>query len=249
MVLRRMDMMQGNRINRAKFTTKIIVIGVGGAGNNAVSRMAGERTVGVEFVGMDTDKASLYFCGLPKALQIGRKLTGGLGTGAVPETGEKAARESRKEITAMLKGADLAFVICGRGGGTGTGAAPVVSGLAKDMGIFTMGCVSMPFRFESKARMLNAANGIERLKGNVDILLAFSGDKWLETSGRMNYSASEICKRMDEVFQQAVQGIIGLTKASETINLSFTDVQDVIREEGIIQIVSVMEGSGEMGSK
>ena len=134
---------------------KIIVIGVGGAGNNAVNRMIDENIGGVEFIGINTDKQALQLCKASKVLQIGEKLTKGLGAGAKPEIGEKAAEESSEEIAAALKGADMVFVTCGMGGGTGTGAAPVVAKLAKDMGILTVGVVTKPFRFEAKTEKEN----------------------------------------------------------------------------------------------
>ena len=157
--------------NDADSAAKIIVVGVGGAGNNAVNRMIDEEIDGVEFVGINTDKQALQLCKAPTLLQIGEKLTKGLGAGAKPEIGEKAAEESSDEVAAALKGADMVFVTCGMGGGTGTGAAPVVAKLAKDMGILTVGVVTKPFRFEAKARMTNALAGIERIKDNVDTLI------------------------------------------------------------------------------
>ena len=159
------------KTNDAESAAKIIVVGVGGAGNNAVNRMVDENIDGVDFIGVNTDKQALQLCKAPKLLQIGEKLTKGLGAGAKPEVGEKAAEESAEEIEAALKGADMVFVTCGMGGGTGTGAAPVVAKIAKEMGILTVGVVTKPFRFEAKARMANAMLGIENIKGNVDTLI------------------------------------------------------------------------------
>ena len=150
--------------NDAESSAKIIVIGVGGAGNNAVNRMIDEKIDGVEFIGVNTDKQALQLCKAPKLLQIGEKLTKGLGAGAKPEIGQKAAEESSDEITNALTGADMVFVTCGMGGGTGTGAAPVIAGIAKGLGILTVGVVTKPFRFEARTRMTNALSGIERLK-------------------------------------------------------------------------------------
>ena len=141
------------KTNDADTAAKIIVVGVGGAGNNAVNRMVDEKITGVDFIGVNTDKQALQLCKAPKLLQIGEKLTKGLGAGAKPEIGEKAAEESTEEISAALKGADMVFVTCGMGGGTGTGAAPVVAKLAKEMGILTVGVVTKPFRFEAKAQI------------------------------------------------------------------------------------------------
>ena len=159
---------------------KILVIGVGGAGNNAVNRMIDESIGGVDFIGMNTDRQALQLCKSPRLLQIGEKLTKGLGAGAQPEIGEKAAEESMEEITNAIKGCDMVFVTCGMGGGTGTGAAPVVAKIAKDMGILTVGVVTKPFKFEAKTRMVNALGGIDKLKENVDTLIVIPNDKLME---------------------------------------------------------------------
>ena len=139
--------------NEAESSAKIIVIGVGGAGNNAVNRMVEEAIGGVEFVGVNTDKQALTLCKAPTVLQIGEKITKGLGAGAQPEVGQKAAEESIEEVKQIIEGADMVFVTCGMGGGTGTGAAPVIAAAAKEMGILTVGVVTKPFRFEAKTRM------------------------------------------------------------------------------------------------
>ena len=149
--------------NEAESSAKIIVIGVGGAGNNAVNRMVEETIGGVEFVGVNTDKQALTLCKAPTVLQIGEKITKGLGAGAQPEVGQKAAEESIEEVKQLIEGADMVFVTCGMGGGTGTGAAPVIAAAAKEMGILTVGVVTKPFRFEAKTRMNNALAGIEKL--------------------------------------------------------------------------------------
>lgn len=159
------------RTNEAEAAARIIVVGVGGAGNNAVNRMIDENITGVEFIGINTDKQALKLCKAPIALQIGEKLTKGLGAGAQPEVGEKAAEENEEELSEALKGADMVFVTCGMGGGTGTGAAPVVARIAKEQGILTVGVVTKPFKFEAKTRMSNALSGIEKLKENVDTLI------------------------------------------------------------------------------
>ena len=152
------------KVAESDTSAKIIVIGVGGAGNNAVNRMIDENIGGVEFIGINTDKQALSLCKAPTTIRIGEKLTKGLGAGARPEVGQKAAEESTEELTNAMKGADMVFVTCGMGGGTGTGAAPVIAGLAKDMGILTVGVVTKPFRFEAKTMMNNALAGIDRLK-------------------------------------------------------------------------------------
>lgn len=221
--------------NEADTAARIIVIGVGGAGNNAVNRMVDEQTSGVEFVGINTDKQALQFCKAPSVLQIGEKLTKGLGAGAKPEVGEKAAEESAEEIKGIIQGADMVFVTCGMGGGTGTGAAPIVARLAKEMGILTVGVVTKPFRFEAKARMANAVSGIERLKESVDTLIVIPNDKLLEIVDRKT-TMPEALKKADEVLQQAVQGITDLINLPALINLDFADVQTVMTDKGIAHI-------------
>ena len=221
--------------NDAESAAKIIVVGVGGAGNNAVNRMIDEEIDGVEFIGINTDKQALQLCKAPTLLQIGEKLTKGLGAGAKPEIGEKAAEESSDEVAAALKGADMVFVTCGMGGGTGTGAAPVVAKLAKDMGILTVGVVTKPFRFEAKARMTNAIAGIEKIKDNVDTLIVIPNDKLLEIVDRRT-TMPDALKKADEVLQQAVQGITDLINVPSVINLDFADVQTVMKDKGIAHI-------------
>ena len=231
------------KTNDAESAAKIIVVGVGGAGNNAVNRMVDENITGVEFIGINTDKQALQLCKAPKLLQIGEKLTKGLGAGAKPEIGEKAAEESSEEISAALKGADMVFVTCGMGGGTGTGAAPIVAKLAKDMGILTVGVVTKPFRFEAKARMLNAISGIERIKDNVDTLIVIPNDKLLEIVDRRT-TMPDALKKADEVLQQAVQGITDLINVPAVINLDFADVQTVMKDKGIAHI-GIGDGKGD----
>ncbi len=228
------------KTNDAESAAKIIVLGVGGAGNNAVNRMVDENITGVEFVGINTDKQALQLCRAPKLLQIGEKLTKGLGAGAKPEIGEKAAEESSEEIASVLRGADMVFVTCGMGGGTGTGAAPVVAKLAKDMGILTVGVVTKPFRFEAKARMVNALSGIEKIKDNVDTLIVIPNDKLVDRRTTM----PDALKKADEVLQQAVQGITDLINVPAVINLDFADVQTVMKDKGIAHI-GIGEGKGD----
>ena len=223
------------KINESDNAARIIVVGVGGAGNNAVNRMIDENIAGVEFIGVNTDKQALQFCKAPTAMQIGEKLTKGLGAGASPEVGEKAAEESSEEISQALKGADMVFVTCGMGGGTGTGAAPVVAKIAKDMGILTVGVVTKPFRFEAKTRMSNALEGIENLKNSVDTLIVIPNDRLLEIVDRRT-TMPDALKKADEVLQQAVQGITDLINVPGLINLDFADVQTVMIDKGIAHI-------------
>ena len=223
------------KINEAENAARILVIGVGGAGNNAVNRMVEENIMGVEFIGINTDKQALQFCKAPTAMQIGEKLTKGLGAGAKPEIGEKAAEESQEEISQALKGADMVFVTCGMGGGTGTGAAPVIAQIAKDMGILTVGVVTKPFRFEARQRMNNALKGIENLKNAVDTLIVIPNDRLLEIVDRRT-TMPDALKKADEVLLQAVQGITDLINVPGLINLDFADVKTVMSDKGIAHI-------------
>ena len=229
--------------NNTDVAAKILVIGVGGAGNNAVNRMIEEGIGGVEFVCVNTDKQHLKNCKAPQCIQIGEKLTKGLGAGAKPEIGEKAAEENLEELTQVIKGADMVFVTCGMGGGTGTGAAPVVAGIAKGLGILTVGIVTKPFTFEHKVRMANAVAGIEKLKANVDSLIVVPNDKLLEIVDRRT-SMPEALKKADEVLQQGVQGITDLINLPALINLDFADVQTVMQDKGVAHI-GIGTGSGE----
>ncbi len=221
--------------NESEAAARIIVVGVGGGGNNAVNRMVDETIGGVEFVGANTDKQALSICKAPTVVQIGEKVTKGLGAGGRPEVGEQAATESEDEIRDLLEGADMVFVTCGMGGGTGTGAAPVVARIAKELGCLTVGVVTKPFRFEAKKRMENALIGIEKLKDNVDTLIVIPNDKLLEIVDRRT-TMPEALKKADEVLQQAVQGITDLINQPALINLDFADVQTVMTDAGIAHI-------------
>ncbi len=222
---------------------KIIVVGVGGGGNNAVNRMVEQEISGVDFIGVNADVQALHRCKAPKLIQIGAKLTRGLGAGANPEVGKKAAEESTEELSQALKGADMVFVTCGMGGGTGTGAAPVIAKIAKDQGILTVGVVTKPFSFEAKQRATRAASGIEELKPNVDTLIVIPNDKLLEIMDR-HTNLPDALKKADEVLQQAVQGITDLINLPAIINLDFADVQTVMRNKGIAH-VGIGTGKGD----
>ncbi len=222
---------------------KILVIGVGGAGNNAVNRMVDEAIEGVELIGINTDKQALDLCKAATRVQIGERLTKGLGAGAKPEIGAAAVEENRDEITELVKEADMVFVTCGMGGGTGTGAAPIVAEIAKDLGILTVGVVTKPFIFEGKPRMNNALLGIERLKENVDTLIIIPNDKLLQICDKRTSIKDAFCKA-DEVLQQGVQGITDLIFKPGLINLDFADIQTVMRDKGIAHIGIGMD-SGE----
>ncbi len=222
---------------------KIMVVGIGGGGNNAVNRMIDEQIKGVEFIAINTDQQALQLCKAPTHMAIGEKITKGLGAGAKPEQGKKAAEESEEEIAAALKGADMVFVTCGMGGGTGTGATPVVARIAKQMGALTVGVVTKPFRFEAKARMNNALQGIEELKGNVDTLIVIPNDKLLDIVDRRT-TMPEALKKADEVLQQGIQGITDLINVPSLINLDFADVQTVMSDKGIAHI-GIGQGKGD----
>lgn len=221
--------------NETEQAAKILVIGVGGAGNNAVNRMIDENIGGVEFIGINTDKQALQLCKAPTLIQIGEKLTKGLGAGAKPDIGEKAAEESEEELRQAVSGVDMVFVTCGMGGGTGTGAAPVVARISKEMGILTVGVVTKPFKFEAKTRMDNALGGIEKLKESVDTLIVIPNDKLLEIVDRRT-TMPEALKKADEVLQQAVQGITDLINLPALISLDFADVQTVMTDKGLAHI-------------
>ena len=223
------------KYNEAESEARLVVIGVGGAGNNAVNRMVEESVNGVEFVGVNTDKQALLLCKAATVLQIGEKLTKGLGAGADPSKGEKAAEENVEELSDLIKGADMVFVTCGMGGGTGTGAAPVVAKIAKDMGILTVGVVTKPFTFEGKQRSNNANDGIDKLKEVVDTLIVIPNDKLLQIVDRRT-SMPEALKKADEVLQQSVRGITDLINDPGEINVDFADVQTVMRDKGLAHI-------------
>ena len=194
--------------NDEKTPARILVIGVGGAGNNAVNRMIDENVEGVELIAINTDKQILSQNRATTKIQIGEKLTKGLGAGAKPEIGAIAVEENREEITDIMKDANMVFVTCGMGGGTGTGAAPVVAEIARNLGILTVGVVTKPFSFEGKPRMNNAINGIAKLKENVDTLIVIPNDKLLEIVDRRT-SMPDALKKADEVLQQCVQDAKG----------------------------------------
>lgn len=226
-----------------KGPAKILVIGVGGAGNNAVNRMVDENINGVDLVAINTDKQVLATSKAPTKIQIGEKLTKGLGAGAKPEIGAGAIEENREEITELVKDADMVFVTCGMGGGTGTGAAPVVAEIAKNLGILTVGVVTKPFSFEGKPRMNNALAGIDRLKENVDTLIVVPNDKLLQICDKRT-TIPDALKKADEVLQQGVQGVTDLIQSPGIINLDFADIQSVMRDKGIAHI-GIGRGSGE----
>ncbi|OAT81797.1 cell division protein FtsZ [Desulfotomaculum copahuensis] len=209
----------------------IKVIGVGGGGNNAVNRMISAGLKGVEFISVNTDAQALQLSQTTQKIQIGAKLTKGLGAGANPEIGQKAAEESRDEIIQTLKGSDMVFVTAGMGGGTGTGAAPVVAEVAKELGALTVGVVTRPFTFEGRKRMNQAEQGIQNLKGKVDTLITIPNDRLLQVIDK-HTSIVEAFRIADDVLRQGVQGISDLIAVPGLINLDFADVKTIMKETG-----------------
>ena len=221
----------------------IKVIGVGGAGNNAVNRMIEAGIRGVEFIAVNTDRQILLESKAPTKIQIGEKITRGLGAGANPDIGAQAAEETKAEIAEALRGADMVFVTAGMGGGTGTGAAPVVAAAAKEMGILTIGVVTKPFTFEGKKRLSQAERGIESLKNKVDTLVVIPNDKLLQVIDRKT-SILEAFKMADDILRQGVQGISDLIAVPGLINLDFADVKTIMLNTGMAHM-GIGRASGE----
>lgn len=211
---------------------QIKVIGVGGGGNNAVDRMIEKGLDGVEFITVNTDHQALARSGAPTKIQIGEKMTRGLGAGANPEIGTKSAEESKDEILDAIKGADMLFITAGMGGGTGTGAAPVIASIAKEQGILTVGVVTKPFSFEGRKRMINAEKGIAELKQSVDTLVVIPNDKILQVIDKKTTMVDAFSKA-DDVLQQGVQGITDLISNPGIINLDFADVRTIMNNKGV----------------
>ena len=221
----------------------IKVIGVGGAGNNAVNRMVQYGLRGVEFIAVNTDKQALYLSQATQRIQIGEKLTRGLGAGANPEIGQRAAEESREDIATAIRGSDMVFITAGMGGGTGTGAAPVIAGIARDLGILTVGVVTRPFSFEGKQRALNANRGIAELQENVDTLVVIPNDRLLLVVGK-GTSILDAFRMADDVLRQGIQGISDLIAVPSLINLDFADVKAIMENNGVAHM-GIGTGSGE----
>lgn len=211
---------------------KIKVIGVGGGGNNAVNRMIECGVRGIDFIAVNTDRQALNASRAEIKLQIGEKLTKGLGAGSNPEIGMKAAEENRNEISEILKGADMVFITAGMGGGTGTGAAPVIAEAAKEQGILTVGVVTKPFTFEGRKRQIHAEKGIEELKEKVDTLVTIPNDRLLQVAEKKT-TMVEAFLMADEVLKQGIQGISDLIAVPSLINLDFADVKTIMHNRGI----------------
>ncbi|MBS6543466.1 MAG: cell division protein FtsZ, partial [Veillonella sp.] len=221
----------------------IKVIGVGGGGNNAVNRMVESELNGVQFLSVNTESQVLELSKADVTIQIGEKVTKGLGAGANPQIGEAAAQESREDIIKALEGADMVFVTAGMGGGTGTGAAPVVAECAKEVGALTVGVVTKPFGFEGRKRMLNAEKGIEELKKSVDTLVIIPNDKILQVIDKKT-TMLEAFSKADDVLQQGVQGIADLISNPGVINLDFADVRTIMNNKGVAHM-GIGRASGE----
>jgi cell division protein FtsZ len=222
---------------------KIKVIGVGGGGNNAVNRMIEHGVQGVEFIAVNTDAQALNLSKAEVKMQIGGEITRGLGAGAKPEVGKKAAEESKEQIKEALKGADMVFVTAGMGGGTGTGAAPVIAQIARDLGALTIGVVTRPFKFEGRKRATQAAGGISTMKKSVDTLIVIPNDRLLEIVDK-NTPMLEAFREADNVLRQGVQGISDLIAVPGLINLDFADVKTIMFNKGTA-LMGIGAASGE----
>jgi cell division protein FtsZ len=209
----------------------IKVVGVGGGGTNAVNRMVDAGLSGVEFTAINTDAQALLMCDADMKIQIGSKATRGLGAGADPKVGEAAAQETRDELKDALKGADMVFVTAGEGGGTGTGAAPIVAELAREIGALTVGVVTRPFSFEGRRRAQQSEQGIDRLRDHVDTLIVIENDRLLQVVERRT-SIVEAFRMADDVLRQGVQGITDLITVPGLVNLDFADVRTIMRDAG-----------------
>ena len=210
----------------------IKVVGVGGGGNNAVNRMIDDNVAFIEYIAVNTDFQVLKLSRAAQVIQLGEKLTRGLGAGGRPEVGKKAAEETEEDIKQVLSGADIVFITSGMGGGTGTGAAPVIARIAKDMGILTVGVVTKPFLFEGSKRMRNAMAGIQDLKENVDTLIVIPNQRLLEIISKET-TALEAFKKADEILRQGVTGIADLILNPGLINLDFADIQTIMADKGL----------------
>lgn len=227
----------------AENVANIKVVGVGGAGNNAIDRMLEEGIKGVDYIAINTDAQQLARCQAPIRIRIGDKITRGLGAGGDPEIGQRAAEENREEIRAALEGADMVFVAAGMGGGTGTGGAPVVAALAREVGALTVGVVTKPFSTEGSRRRMVAEQGIERLKQNVDTLIVIPNDRLLSLADK-KLTLLEAFKLADDVLRQGIQGIAELITVPGLINLDFADVKAVMSIGGAA-LMAIGRGTGE----
>ncbi|MEI6345845.1 MAG: cell division protein FtsZ [bacterium] len=222
---------------------RIKVIGVGGSGKNAVNHMVNSKVRGVEFIAINTDAQDLQNSLAKKKIHIGKNLTRGLGTGMNPELGKRAAEETKEEIQEALKGSDMVFIACGKGGGTGTGAAPVVAKIAKEMGVLTIGVVTKPFFFEGQQRMKHAEQGLDELKKSVDALIVIPNDRILSIASK-DTTARQAFAMSDEILKQAVEGISDLITTPGIINVDFADVRAILDNAGSA-LMGIGTASGE----
>ncbi|TMF03306.1 MAG: cell division protein FtsZ [Chloroflexi bacterium] len=222
---------------------RIVVLGVGGGGSNAVNRMIQSGVRGVEFIAINTDTQALARCEAPTRLHIGEKLTRGLGAGGNPNTGEKAAEESAEEIAQMVRNADMVFIAAGMGGGTGTGAAPVIAQISKEQGALTVGVVTKPFSFEGRQRAKNADEGIVQLRERVDTLITIPNDRLLDVIDRKT-TLEQAFMEVDDVLRQGIQGISELITEPGLINLDFADVKAIMSDSGGA-LMAIGRGTGE----
>lgn len=226
---------------------RIKVIGIGGSGKGALNHMISSNLQGVDFIAMNTDTQDLHHSLAEKKIHIGKNLTKGLGAGMDPEVGKRSAEETREEVQDVIKGADMVFITCGMGGGTGTGAAPVVAGIAKNEGILTVGVVTKPFFFEGSSRMRLAEKGLEELEKEVDALIVIPNDRILSVIDK-NTSVKQAFQMCDEVLKQAVEGIADIIRNPGTINLDFADIKRILKDSGTA-LMGVGRGMGENRAK
>ena len=229
------------------YVTTIKVVGVGGAGTNAVNRMVDSGVKGVEFIAVNTDVQQLEVCDADVKIHIGQEITHGLGGGADPEVGREAMEASRDQLKSALRGADLVFVTAGEGGGTGTGGAPVIAAVARELGAVTLAIVTKPFRFEGSRRMRQAEEGIGRLRGVADTVISIPNDRLLEVVERTT-SVVESFRHADDILRQGVQGISDLITVPGLINLDFADVRTIVKDAGTA-LLGIGLGSGENRSQ
>jgi cell division protein FtsZ len=236
-------MQYGNQLTEPEHFAQIKVVGVGGGGSNAVNRMIAEGLRGVDFVAVNTDAQALLMSNAGQRIRIGDKLTRGLGAGGDPEIGEKAAEESSEDIRDILSGSDMVFVTCGMGGGTGTGAAPIIAELSKASGALTIGVITRPFTFEGSRRRTLAEEGIEKLREKVDTLIIIPNDRLLEIVEKKT-SITQAFLVADDVLRQGIQGISELITVPGLINLDFADVRSIMSEGGSA-LMAVGKANGE----
>jgi cell division protein FtsZ len=238
-----MDTYLDTQTVRAESPAQIKVVGVGGGGQNAVNRMISEGLAGVEFIAVNTDQQALMLSTAPVRVRVGDKVTRGLGAGGNPDLGEKAAEESSDELYSIIKGADMVFITCGMGGGTGTGAAPIIARIAKELGALTIGVVTRPFSFEGTPRQRAAEAGIEKLKEHVDTLIVIPNDRLLDIVDK-RASLQQSFRTADDVLRQGIQGISEVITVPGLINLDFADVRTIMSEGGAA-LMAVGSATGE----